>query len=279
MKNPDIEKILCADFLNGVKISHSVFSLCFSNPPYGTDYQSGTGLRIERLFLEKLTNYIKSEGVLVYVIPYSVFSEESFLKIWCARYRTFGVYRFHEREFQKYKQVVAFGIKKVGLGYLRKEFEELYESVHKLDTIPLLPTEYDSSKIKIKPSSSENIEYFSTKDFNLTEARNNLFRSSLYKMSSSKLSQTEYSSCSLSSPPIKLKKDLMYLLAVSGGGEGMAGSEENGDLHLQRGNVKVVERSIAEQSDDGEVLYERVTSSSSISMTILENNGKITRLK
>lgn len=278
--DPHVEKILQADFLNGVKISHSVFTFCFSNPPYGVDEQMGKGERLERSFLEKLTNYMKNGGVLVYVIPYSVFSDESFLKIWCARYETKHVYRFHEKEYQKYKQIVAIGIKRHGMGYLRSEYDRLLLSLQNVDDVPLLPTDYDGEKILVKPSSTDSIEYFSSKDFNIEDAKRYLSKSALYNLTGEKLSQDEFSSCSLTSPPIKLKKDLMYLLAVSGGGQGLAGSVLAGDLHLQRGTVKVVQSSqIESKGEESNKFQERVRTSSSITMTIIENDGKITRFE
>ena len=277
--DPDVEKILHADFLNGIKVSHSVFSFCFSNPPYGTDEQSGRGVRLERSFLEKLTNYLKTDGVLVYIIPYSTFVDESFLKIWCSRYSTKGVYRFHDEEFKKFKQIVAFGVKKHGTGYFRTEYEKLLNSISRLEEVPILPPDYNGEKIIVKPSNAEQIEYFSEKDFSVDKAKKYLSRTPLYKVLAEKAEQKSYTSSELSSPPIKLKRDLMYLLAVSGGGQGLAGSEEHGDLHLQRGTVKVVETTGVEKRENSESFQERVKTSSSICMAIIENSGKITRFQ
>lgn len=70
--------VIGADFLNGIKVSNKAFSYVFSNPPYGVDADRRE--RYEKLFAEKIFNYMVPGGILAYVIPYPVFMDERFLK-------------------------------------------------------------------------------------------------------------------------------------------------------------------------------------------------------
>ena len=82
----------------------------------------------------------------------------------------------------------------------------------------------------------------------------------------------------LGKPPIPLKKDSLYLLATSGSGQGLTGSEENSDLHLQRGVAEVIEESEYSTDEKGKEI-EKVISRTKVSMTVVENDGKITVLE
>lgn len=270
-------QLLEADFLNGVKISHNSFSFCFSNPPYGID-ESMNKQRYEKLFLEKLTPYMTNGAVLVYVIPYYVFHEESIMKSIFARYQILNVYRFHEKEFKKFQQVVIIGRKKKNLGFLRDDFDAYFQTVNELEKIPELPMQYTGDKIEVYPSSSRNIEYFCSKEFHPEKAFSFLSKSPLYKPFGKAIETKEYTNNRIDNPPIPLKKDMLYLLAVSGGGQGLAGNEENGDLHLQRGTVKRIQtRTIEPRGEDS--MKEVVRESSAICLTIIESSGKITHFE
>lgn len=271
-EDKEIEKSINADFLNGVKITNSAFSFCFSNPPYGEQ----EGERLEKRFLEKIGHYLKPSAILVYVIPYSVFINESFLKIWCARYELLHIYKFHEEEFNKWKQVVLIGRKKIALGYLRKELDDMVEKYSSINNLEGIPESYDGPKVVVRSSYVDDIEYFSTLDFQYDKVMSAIKSSPLHVFASKKLEKDEYLKSELTNPPLPMKRDLMYLLSVSGGGEGKAGNEENQDVHLQRGVVKVVETDRVDSLD--EKSYLRVRSSSSITVTIIENDGKITKL-
>ena len=121
-KDPYMTSILKGDFLSEVVISNKMFSFCFANPPY-RDIDSleeerekfGKADRIERQFLEKISNYMRAEGILVWVVPYNVFHESRHLSCWMQRYETLAVYKFREKEYQKFKQIVAVGKRINGL--------------------------------------------------------------------------------------------------------------------------------------------------------------------
>lgn len=69
----------------------------------------------------------------------------------------------------------------------------------------------------------------------------------------------------------------MYLMAISGAGQGRVGTEEAGDLHLQRGVVTNVEESEISQDTDGRMV-ETVQRFTRINFRIIENDGNIHKL-
>ena len=87
-----------------------------------------------------------------------------------------------------------------------------------------------------------------------------------------------YSAAELGRPPMPLKKDLLYVCAVSGGGQGLVGSEEVGDLHLQRGVVRRKCRQEVDMAEGSEGVV-RETDFSSVALNIIENDGTITILE
>ena len=107
--NPYVEECLWGDFLTDVIISHKAFSFCFSNPPYGDLNET----RQEILFLNKLLSYLTIDAVLVNIIPYQVVANQEFQRVWTAGLTVEKIFRFHEKEYEKWKQVVLIEKKKV----------------------------------------------------------------------------------------------------------------------------------------------------------------------
>lgn len=147
-----------------------------------------------------------------------------------------------------------------------------------LEKIPYLPQMDDEvkNKLSVVPSKAEDVEYFTTLIFNAAEAAKEIYRSPLLK----KLSEyavPQYSPMQIGNPPVPLKKDLLYLLAVSGGGQGLVGSEENQDLHLQRGVAKIVTQMEEREEEAGMFVCEE-SSHTQICLNIIENDGTITCL-
>jgi len=265
------ECVIKADFLDGTKISHSAFSFCFANPPYGMWQTDVRSVRYERAFMEKIWNHLKTGAVFVYVIPYSVFSEEGFLKLWISRFDTCKVFKFHEKEFEKYKQIVAIGTRRSSLGFLKEEVDAVMESVRTLDVVPLLPIKYQGEKIVVPPSNKAAVQQFAAKEFDFEAAEKRLVQSQLYQRTLKGLKQESYAAYALGRPPLPLKRDLAYLASVCGCGQGLAGSEEERTLHLQRGSVTAKESSVV----DVERNIETVRETAAITMKVIENDGTI----
>lgn len=280
-KNPLIEECLKADFLNGVRISNNVFTFCFGNPPYMTDNMEGNSERMERQFLEKIGYYLKKDGILVWVIPYAVYTEESYFRYFNSRYELLHCYRFRESEYRKYHQVVLVGRKRyMSVMFQKEKLKEMLEDVDDIEKIAVLPEDFPE-KIDVPPSDSSSVTMFAEKEFNLNaafETLNNQMPESLSKTFDERVSVPHYLVCSMGRPLIPLKKDSMYLLATSGGGQGLTGSEETNDLHLQRGVAEVIEENEVELKANSDGATCRSTTRTSITMTIVQNNGKITAL-
>lgn len=278
-KNPLIEECLKADFLNGVRISNNAFSFCFGNPPYMTDRMDGDSERTERQFLEKVGYYLKKDGILVWVIPYSVYTEESYFRYFNSRYELLHCFRFREREYDKYHQLVLVAKKRSFLVSFQKDkFISMLAAVDDEDKIPELPDSF-TEKIPVPCSDSKEISLFAPKEFDLDAAYANLDNQmppALCKVFDKKVSVPHYLVTSMGRPLIPLKKDSMYLLATSGGGQGLTGSEETNDLHLQRGVAEIIEENQLEYKGDKTVC--RSTTRTQVTMTIVQNNGKITSL-
>ena len=100
----------------------------------------------------------------------------------------------------------------------------------------------------------------------------------LRKYQNDKLTTPRFVINNLGKPPIPLKKDSLYLLATSGSGQGLTGSEATNDLHLQRGVAEVIAESEYHQEEDGKV-REKVVTRTKVTMTVIENDGKITVLE
>ena len=281
-ENENFISVLNEDFLRGVKISHGVFSFCFANPPYGEQRGENGSKRLEVLFLERLSSYLKSEAYLVYVIPYHVFTDEKFFRMVMTRYRICSYYRFDDKEYEKYHQVaVILQKKKSGSsGYLRTDFEEAYQKALKFKEIAYLPEKESDveTRYEILPSKEADIEYFTTMKFKPEEACDGLKVSALYDHVGTSLFQKVYSGCDLNRPIVPVSKDIAYLLAVSGGGQGLAGDEEEGTLHLQRGVARMVEEDTVNTDEKGVAQSITTRSYTKIKLNIIQNNGKITQI-
>lgn len=269
--NEFVDYYLNADFLNGVKISHNAFGFCFANPPYGQDEE---GVRLEQRFTEKLHPYLKADAPFALVLPYYTATDEKFLKSYMARFQPVAFFKFDDAVYKDFKQTVLVGLRRKSIGYLRSSLDEFYGRIKDIEDVPYLPKDRGEVKTPLKAvGSKENaVEYFTTLEFDRKKAGGYLACSSL----DGKLGEfmvEKYTAGMIGRPPVPLKKDLLYLLAISGGGQGIVGTDENQDVHLQRGVARVVRTSnIAE---NGEKCVEVEKSYTQITLNIIENDGSI----
>ena len=286
-ENPHIVDVVSADFTNGVRIQNDFFTFCFGNPPYMADEDEEEG-RLEKTFLERVTaKYLKKGGILVWVIPYSRFADASTVRYLMNHYEFLDVFRFRENEYRKWHQVVFIGRKTENTFHdaeevLSKAKEYAYEEM-----IPVLPDTFEGTElfgsIEVMPSDSSKLKLFTSLEFDAEGAYKFLASfpdlSDYYRLVDDYVTVPEYDAGDIGSPPIPLKKDSLYLLATSGAGQGEVGTE-GVDLHLQRGVAEIVEN-ISYEADssnaDKEVMV--VTTSTEVSMTIVETSGRITTLK
>lgn len=279
--NPYVEAVLKADFTNGIIIRKNAFSFCFANPPYLTDKDEDGNSRLEKQFLERIINYLKASGLLVWIVPHKQFFEVGHLRMWMKHFDTLAIYKFREDEYKKFSQIVVVGKKVAHPGISNDDVERfISKHFHSLEELPgdLQPT------IPVPVSPSSEVDLFTTRFFDAGEAFKYLETNGLSKDICAglerRISVKEFSEGVLKRPPIPVKNDSLFLLVASGVGQGYTGSEEDGTLHLQRGVAEVIEESHIPSSDDeyedeettGKVV---VTTRTSIKMTVLENNGTV----
>ena len=277
-ENPAFAGILNEDFLSGVKISHGAFSFCFANPPYG-ESQNGKK-RLEVMFLGSVSPLMKNGGYLALVIPFGVFSGERFFRLLMARYAVEKYFRFDEREYKKFHQVcVVLRKKPAGMGYRKSIFEELLREIKDLEMYPYLPEpEHVQERLIVPESKDRELEYFTTLKFQAEEAAQQLKDSLLFSELTSRIFCKPYTGCELNRPIVPVSKEISYLLAVIGGGQGYAGSEKEGTLHLQRGFAKRVEKQDVVPGEKGEPSKMVVSYYTEIGLNIIEDSGEITQL-
>lgn len=272
-KKQGVDICLKADFLNDVIISHHAFSFVFMNPPYG---KKEDGERYETAFLKKVSPYMTKEAVMVAVIPYYVAEMEDFLMEWCSNFNILHLYRFHESEYQKYQQIVLIG-RKEECSDAVKEMEKLKLRLNE-DKLELLPTDYSGEKVSIPKSTEKNIEEFMNRIFDAVEAEKTVEKSPLQEMILEKIMIPPYIIDNLGRPPIIPSEGQMYLLAVSGAGQGLVGKEENKDLHLQRGVSKMMKRSEFVSDENGNIKEVEI-SYPQINFNLIEADGSIRTLQ
>ena len=267
MDNPWIEECIHGNFLTDAIITRNAFSFCFANPPYGED----DGKRLEYCFLGRILPYLKEQAVFVFVVPYYAAAEESFFALWKKHFSTEAYYRFHEKEFAKWKQVVLIGRKVKDKAGQEKE-EEIRQILKTPERIPLLPECYEGEKIKVLPSMDKDITDFKNKIFDFKKAKKALRGSMLEHLVTEKIEQKKFIADRLMRPPIMPNAGQMYLMAISGAGQGRVGTVEAGDRHLQRGTVTNVEESEFRTDENGKKV-EAVQRFTKINFNIIENDG------
>ena len=274
-QNPLVEEVLCEDFLNGVRISNHVFSFCFANPPYG---EGGYGIdgkrhRLESQFVDKIYNYMAPGGVVCFVIPEYVLKDEAFQRVLLAKYQAIGTCRFRKPVYDQFKQIVFIGIVKRKVGWRKEEMEDF---IQRLQEMQDLPEHYTGKKLRVPTSNIESLKMFTSAEFHPEDVYTSLANSALRKREEI-LKPKEFGN-SVGHPPIKLKKNLLYLLAVSGSGQGLVGDEKAGTLHLQRGVAKRVDSSSVSDDDSKNTGVMTVTTTTKIVMTTIEADGTIKKL-
>lgn len=265
MKTGAVDYVLHADFLTGTIISNKVFSLCFSNPPYGATGDDGKE-RLENKFVERIFTLLKPGAYLVLVVNTSTICSERFARCLLGRFELCDLYRFDDKEYAKFKQVAFIGRRRSGIGIFKDELEGFLSGLD-VENLPQIPTDGEPV-YRVPGSPDKTIELFTGKEYDPSGA---CLSQALLDNAGQFLLPEAYRAVAIGRPPLPLKKDLLYLCAVAGGGQGLAGSEENYDLHLQRGVAKRVE-SVSYLEDTNE---EVVTTSTKISLNTIDNYGNI----
>jgi len=122
-------KVIAGSY-NHLRSTENAYSLLFLNPPYDSDTEQK---RLEHEFLIDTTGYLAPEGVLVFLIPHNQLIPQTarYLAYW---YKQIKVYRFPDEDYQAFRQIVIFAVKKDT--YSSDSATEAF-----LNKIPLLPKE------------------------------------------------------------------------------------------------------------------------------------------
>jgi len=269
---------LCADFINGTRITKGSFSLCFSNPPYGEG--DGKKDRLEYAVIKGIYQCMCAGGVLMIALNRPQLAKVDMVNTILTRFSLKGAFKADDGEYRKWQQLFLVLIRKDRQGWTRPEKAAFEEALSDLSKIPYLPKAREEAPfaVEVPESRDESIEVFATVAFDAELAAKSLHASPLYRKLKGLVGQRAYQSLKLGKPPVPLKKDLLYLTAIAGGGQGEAGSVEEGTYHLQRGSAKVTEESVAITDAKGKCIGEETRSHTQITMCIVEPGGRCTEL-
>jgi len=97
--------------------SNDAVSLLFANPPYdyevvASDEDSNKKMRLEWNFLRNAEDKLQPGGVLVFIVPQQVLANRRCANHLAAWYDDINVYSVVDGEFEKFKQVILFGVKR-----------------------------------------------------------------------------------------------------------------------------------------------------------------------
>lgn len=93
-------------------ISREAFHLMFLNPPYlSVLNESGGRARHEKRFLIESLSCLTYGGLLIYIIPYYRMTPD-ICRVLMDNFDDISVWRFTDKEFQRFKQIAVFGVRK-----------------------------------------------------------------------------------------------------------------------------------------------------------------------
>ena len=140
------------------RISNQAFSLLFLNPPYDWGIRNdevSASERYERTFLRNTIKYLTPNGVLIYLIPQARL-DKAIAKILAFRFTDVRVFRFPEKEYESFKQLVLFGTLKKRPESDDELAQSLTDIGHRKYIIPFL----DKAKCKYTVPPSPSIKNF-----------------------------------------------------------------------------------------------------------------------
>ena len=274
----EFDYVLNADFLTGVRMSKTRFSFSFANWPYGTSKDEKS--RLETQFLVKETNYLSNGAYLAAVVPYAALNDEEFARKLLAHFEVCGIWRFDDDVYSRFRQLCVVARKKSMSGYKKSDIAEFAESISELEEIPYLPKSRDEAgeRFVVRTSRESEIVTFEAAQYNPYGSAEYLESSPLFRSSkvTNSIFMEPYSNSERLKPIMPMSKDMCYICAVQGEGEGVTGSVRNKDLHLQRGVVRTVHKFDVAGEKNSKYVVERI--SSQMSQFVVENSGKVTEL-
>ncbi len=227
------------------RIAHHSCSLLFLNPPYDEatreeDADTKTE-RQEKAFLRMTVPYLAPGGVLVYIIPQTRLNS-GIARLLASRFEKIQVFRFPDPEYDDFKQVVVFGVRKVG--------NSLDEALAlKLQNVPnqALKPLMESATAPYPAPPSGPLKLFRSTVIDPEELEKQIGQSPLWRRFDAMTTSNELR---VPRPPLPLHSGHLGLLLAAGKLDGMVG--EGPDLHVVKGKVSKVVSKVEEYK--GEVL-------------------------
>jgi hypothetical protein len=250
------------------------FGFLYLNPPYDWTLGPADSRRTEPAFLSHTYRWLRFGGVLVFVIPGERLAECS--QILSTHFRDVRVFRLEAPECVRYKQVVAFGVRRN-----RREKERLTDSditrarlyyaslARNPSQIPVLPPEPDT-RFDVPVSGPAQPVY---RGLPLDEIEDLLPQSSAYRQAGRILFAEPVSATGR--PLTPLHAGHVGLLACSGLLNGIFGSADQRHLSCWQA-VKVTDKT--EEEEDG-VITIREKERFSNELTLVYSTGEVAILK
>lgn len=251
------------------RIAHQSCSLLFLNPPYDEatleeDADTKTE-RQERAFLRMTVPYLVPGGVLVYIIPQTRLNR-GIARLLASRFQQINVFRFPDPEYDDFRQVVVFGVRKTD-NSLDEGLALKLQNVPNRKLKPLPETATAQYQVPASPP----LKLFRSTVIDPEELAKQMAQSPLWRRFHAMTTQCELK---LSRPPLPLHSGHLGLLLAAGKLDGVVG--EGADRHVVKGKVTKVVAKVEEYK--GEVVEQRELDRYVVSIKILNRNGEIREL-
>ena len=248
------------------RITNGCFSVLFLNPPYDEEtLNDGTvtsSERKEKVFLKDTIKYLSPEGLLIYIIPQPRL-DTSIAKILNYRFEQFKIYRFHGEEYDVFKQVVLFAIKKKEPGIDEKDLIALTKA--RDSELPELP--FVSEPVYRLPQAKK-VTLFRSTVIDIEELETEAKLSPLWR----RLSEMAWiDKVRNERPPLPLHQGHIALMLANGCLDGVVC--EGDDRHVVKGRVQKIVTKYQEQNENG--YEEREVDRYQVSVKILTLDGDI----
>ena len=215
--------------------------------------------------MEDTIKYLKPRGLLVYIIPQPRI-DKGIAKILSYRFEQINVFRFQGEEYDAFKQVVIFGVKKKKPELDEKSYLQLVKA---RDTeLPEIPFASDPTYTVPKAG---RVNLFRSTVIDLTELEKEAEKSPLWR----KLSEfARFDKTRNERPPLPLHQGHIALMLSNGNLDGIVG--EGSNRHVVKGRVQKVVIRHQEQNETG--YEERELDQYQVSVKMLTQAGEIRHL-
>ncbi len=117
------------DFQN-IQTPKASMQLLYLNPPYDWDQKDG---RLEYTFLKRATYWLQPGALLVFVIPQHVIGHHNILDYLASWYDDVHVHKFPDPDYDTFKQVILFGVKKNKQTAVNREIKDRLNKIAAAD--------------------------------------------------------------------------------------------------------------------------------------------------